>query len=130
MSQIQFSRPGAAKTAHLFVDASNVNVMPHQIPALDAIARDGFSRFATALVVGSTEGPSQKPAIWSNLGYQVKFSERHGQPESAFNVDCTIVSQMLLDILEVHDPTGKSRVRCTRDLAEAVAAALCHSLAK
>ena len=107
ISQKKFSLPGAAKTAHLFVDASNVNVTPHQIPALDAIARDGFSSFATAFVVGSTEGPSQKEAIWTSLGYKAKFSVRHGQPESAFNVDCTIVSAMLRDILQ-HDATGNS----------------------
>jgi hypothetical protein len=105
----KFSLPGAAKTAHLFVDASNVNVTPHEIPALDAIARDGFSSFATAFVVGSTAVRSQKEAIWTSLGYKAKFSVRNGQPESAFNVDCTIVSAMQRDILQhEHDSTGNS----------------------
>ncbi len=99
MSHFKPSLPGAAQTAHLFIDASNVNVQAHEIPALDAIARNGFSRFATALVVGSTEGPSPKPAIWSSLGYQVRWLERLGRPESVFNVDTAIVAAMQQDIL-------------------------------
>ena len=101
----------AAKIAHIFVDASNVNVYPDQIRALDAIARENFTRFYSAVVVGSSTGPSIKPNIWKELGYLVKFSERYGLLESAFNVDDAIVATMLNDILEVNDPEGLPSVR-------------------
>ena len=45
MSQFRLSLPGASKIAHLFIDASNVNVQHHEIPALDAIARDDVEAF-------------------------------------------------------------------------------------
>ena len=110
MSQTRLSLPGASKIAHLFIDASNVNVQHHEIPALDAIARAGFSRFATSFVVGSSDGPSPKPAVWTQLGYKVKWSQRHGQPESEYNVDSTIVSAMLLDVMTVHSDDASNHV--------------------
>jgi hypothetical protein len=115
MSQTKPSLPGASKIAHLFVDASNVNVQAHEIPALDAIARSGFSRFGTAFVVGSTEGPSPKPTIWESLHYKVKWSERHGQPESEFNVDTTIVAAMMEDILVHRDAANRVMVLLSGD---------------
>jgi hypothetical protein len=115
MSQIKLSLPGASKIAHLFVDASNVNVPAHEIPALDAIARSGFARFGTAFVVGSTEGPSPKPAIWESLDYKVKWSQRHGQAESEFNVDTTIVAAMMEDILVHRDASNRVMVLLSGD---------------
>jgi hypothetical protein len=110
----------AAKIAHLFVDASNINVYPREIRALHAIARENFTRFYSAIVVGSTAGPSNKPEIWKKLGYMVKFSERYARPEKDFNVDDTIVATMLNDILEVNNPEG---IPCVRRTAAASAAA-------
>jgi hypothetical protein len=112
---LQLSLPRAEEIAHVFVDASNVNVQPHEIPALDAIARNGFSRFASALVVGSTDGPSPKPAIWSSLNYKVVWSQRHGQPEAAYNVDSAIVSAMLLDICIHSDASNRVIVLLSGD---------------
>jgi hypothetical protein len=114
MSHSKQSLPGA-KIAHLFVDSSNVNVRPHEIAELDAIARFGFSRFATALVVGSAAGPSPKPAIWSSLGYKVVWTERNGLPESRFNVDTAIVAQMLQDIVIHQDSSNRVMVLLSGD---------------
>jgi hypothetical protein len=114
MSHFKRSLPGA-KIAHLYVDASNVNVRPHEIAQLDAIARFGFSRFGTALVVGSAAGPSPKPAIWSSLGYKVVWTERNGLPESRFNVDTAIVAQMLQDIVIHQDTSNRQMVLLSGD---------------
>jgi hypothetical protein len=99
-----------SQIAHLFIDASNVNVRQNEIPALDHFARAGFSRFATTFVAGSSEGPSPKPEIWRSLDYQVRWSERHhGQPEREYNVDTLIVSAMQRDMLQ-HSNDASNRV--------------------
>jgi hypothetical protein len=115
MSQFKVSLPVAAQTAHIFVDASNVNVLANEIPALDAIARSGFSRFATAFVVGSSEDRCLKPSTWSSLGYQVSWTERHGRPESDFRVDTTIVAAMQKDILIHTDASDRVMVLLSGD---------------
>jgi hypothetical protein len=101
--------PGSNKVAHLFIDASNVNVQLHEIPALDTIARAGFSRFATTFVAGSSNGRSEKPAKWSALDYQVRWTQRNGRPESEFHVDSVIVSAMQQDVL-THRDDASNRV--------------------
>lgn len=106
---------GADKIAHLFVDSSNVRARCIHIPAMDQIARSGFSRFGSAYVVGSDDGPSEQPAIWTSLNYKVKWSERHGQPESVFNVDETIAAVMMRDILRERDASNRVMVLLSGD---------------
>lgn len=78
---------------HIFVDASNVNVSEANIPGLSAIAHRGFGTVRTAAVVGTTPQPSDRELLWSDLGYNATFTVRApGQPESAYNVDATIVA--------------------------------------
>jgi hypothetical protein len=78
---------------HIFVDASNVNVTDANIPGLSAIAHRGFGAVHTAVVIGTTPGPSNKEALWKNLGYNAEFTVRPpGTPESVFNVDATLVA--------------------------------------
>ena len=108
-----------AKIAHLFVDASNVNVYPDQICAMHAIACEHFTTFYSAVVVGSSAGPSEKPAIWRNLGYMVKCVERNcpkcgeRRRESEFNVDDVIAGSMFREIAKVQDPESMPSDRRT-----------------
>ena len=121
----------AAKIAHLFVDASNLNVYPDQICALHAIACENFTTFYSAVVVGSNAGPSKKPAMWRNLGYMVKFVERNcpkcsqRRLESEFNVDDVIAGSMFRDIARVQDPESmpSDRRTCAASADSAAAAA-------
>jgi len=111
----------SAKIAHIFVDASNFNVFPSQIEALHAIACENFTKFYSAVVVGSVSAKyvgDPPENIWKSLGYKVKFPVRgEDQPEWLFNVDDTIVATMLNDILEVDFPEGIPSIRCTAAVA-------------
>jgi hypothetical protein len=83
----------SSPVCHIFVDSSNVGVSETNIPGLSAIAHRGFGTVHTAVVVGTTPSPSDRAALWENLGYTARFTVRaHGQPESAYNVDATLVS--------------------------------------
>jgi hypothetical protein len=70
-----------------------VNVTDANIPGLSAIAHRGFGAVHTAVVIGTTPGPSNKEALWKNLGYNAEFTVRApGTPESVYNVDATLVA--------------------------------------
>ena len=87
----------------LIVDASNVNVPEHLIPGLDAIARDQLPAPREAVVIGSTPGPSNRKAIWQQLGYSAHFVERSPGQGEAF-VDDALVAHMQRAILSVLVP--------------------------
>jgi hypothetical protein len=87
----------------LIVDASNVNVPEHLIPGLDAIARDQLPAPREAVVIGSTPGPSNRKAIWQQLGYSAHFVERCPGQGEAF-VDDALVAHMQRAILSVLVP--------------------------
>lgn len=96
----------------LIVDASNVNVQEQFIPGLDAIARANLPAPAECVVIGSTPGPSNRKAIWQQLGYAAHFVERvSGQGESF--VDDALVAHMqraILTVLLAPDPKPSQHV--------------------
>lgn len=78
---------------HIFIDASNVGVSEANVPGLSAIAHRGFGAVHTAAAIGTTASPSDRETLWRQLGYSASFTVRApGQPESAYNVDATIVA--------------------------------------
>ena len=93
----------------LFVDASNVNVSERSIPGLDAILRDQLPAAPMeAVVIGSTSGPSNRKAIWTQLGYSAHFSERSPGQGEAF-VDDALVAHMQRVILSAKPGANLSR---------------------
>jgi cold shock CspA family protein len=93
----------------LFVDASNVNVSERSIPGLDAILRDQLPAAPIeAVVIGSTSGPSNRKAIWTQLGYSAHFSERSPGQGEAF-VDDALVAHMQRVILSAKPGANLSR---------------------
>lgn len=93
----------------LFVDASNVNVSERSIPGLDAILRDQLPAAPIeAVVIGSTSGPSNRKAIWTQLGYSAHFSERFPGQGEAF-VDDALVAHMQRVILSAKPGANLSR---------------------
>ena len=86
----------------LLIDASNVNVPEQFIPGLDAIARarNELSEPKEAVVIGSTEGSSNRQAKWERLGYAAHFVERQKGQRETF-VDDALVAHMQRAILNV-----------------------------